>query len=67
MKTYSMLCHGMIVEQSGPEVMFVFSKVVSCLFSHILLNAWFGRCLVFVSGELVCVMSTGGGLGRDGT
>ena len=35
--------------------------------SRILLSAWLALCLVFVSGELVRLMSAGVGLGRDGT
>ena len=41
--------------------------MVSCLVSHVLLSAWSSWCLVFVSGELVCVISPGFGLGRDRT
>ena len=40
----------------------VFSEGVSCLVSHTLLSAWIAWCLVFVSGELVHVVSTGVGL-----
>jgi len=66
-KTYPVLFYGIIVEQSDRLEMLlnIFRKGISHLvYVFCLVGIWFEWCLVFISGELVHVVSADVGLCR---